>query len=578
MSSVDTFPEVMHGEALYSAVAHYHLWSGNDAQSHSHQELFGQRAVRATFDLPNFLSALAQRLPRERELDARRLALDHTHVRYLTALMPSAHADAAIDRLIAGDTSLHVGLGVNASVVARPEWLLFCPQCLVAMRERAGRLWWRLDQQLPGVLVCPEHGNVLRRSSIRFASGQFTFEAATDKTCPADAVPVIEEPNRRLSAQLRELAVRSAALLRTQPKFASFGEITDYYRARLHAADLMITRQRLDVAKFSDAFRIFSSDLLRVLAPAFGKVASPEAWILEMARKHTQAKHPLQHIIFGMFLDQQPTRVPPFGPGPWACPNPMAEHLAGAFTIDRVTERREGYGLVGTFECGCGYAYTMSIHRDGTVHGPRYKCFGPLLDPSLTRLVAEGATLRGAAAALGIHPRAVAAAAKRLDLDKNWKVSQSAGRRLGRAVAVTLQPRRVDHPQISRRPPKPRVDWDQLDITTLAQVKNAVEEIRSESPTVLLCMREIERRIGRQESWIYLRQSKLPLTAAWISGVVETLEQFQERRLRDVIARELDAGKFLTASGAVRAASLKWEVWGARARELMAGIPSGKLS
>lgn len=578
MRTIDTFPEIMDGEALYSAVAHYHLWSGNNAQSHSHQELFGQRAVRATFDLPSFIGALAMRLPPEQGLDARSLALDNTPVRYLTAFMPRADADAAIDRVIAGDPTLHVGLGVNASVVARPEWLLFCPECLVAMRERAGRLWWRLDQQLPGVLICPQHGVVLRRSTIRFSSGQFTFEAATDETCPTDAKPVIEEPDKRLCSQLRELAVRSAALLREEPRFESYGEMTDYYRSRLHDADLMITRRQLDVDKFSEAFRIFSCDLLRVLAPSFGKVGTPDAWILEMARKHTQAKHPLQHLLFGMFLDQQPRRVPPFGEGPWACPNPMANHGAGALTIASVVERREGHGLVGAFECGCGYVYTMSIDHDGALRGPRYRCFGPLLDPSLTRLVADGATLRGAAAALGIHPRAVAAAAQRLGLDRDWKVDQKAGPRLGRAVAPRPTPRRVKNPKPSRRPSKPRVDWQALDVATLAQVKDAIEEIRRESPIVLLCMREIERRIGRQESWIYLRRSKLPLTAVWIAGVVETVEQFQERRLRDVIARELEKGSFLTASGVVRAASLKWEVWADRARELLADVAAGRLS
>lgn len=87
-----------------------------------------------------------------------------------------------------------------------------------------------------------------------------------------------------------------------------------------------------------------------------------------------------------------------------------------------------------------------------------------------------------------------------------------------------------------------------------------------------LSLREIERRIGRRESWIYLRRSKLPVTMAFLEQVIETVEQFQERRLRNVIRRDLEMGVFLTPSGVVRAASLKWEVWADMARTLIAEV------
>lgn len=566
---IDTFPGIMEGEALYSAVAHYHLWSANDAQSRSHSELFGQRAVRATFDLPGYVAPLAARLSPALGLDAERLAREHTHLSYLTAFMPRADADRAMARLLEGDPSLHLALGVNASVVARPTHLLFCPTCIVEMRERAGRSWWRLDHQLPGVLVCPEHGAVLQRSTVAFASGQFTFEAATPRTCPPEAEPVIPTPGPRLAAQLLEVAVRSAALIGGRARFDGYAEITDHYRGALREADLMITPKQLDVVAFRDAFRAFYRDLGPVFAAVFGKAASDGAWVLEMARKHTQAKHPLQHILFQMFLGRRPRRVPPFGDGPWACPNPEAAHGRGAMTITRVDEKREGHGLVGTFECSCGYAYTMSRGDDGRIRGPRYKCFGPLLDPALVRLVAAGTTLRGTAAELGLHPRAVAAAAQRLGLDAGWKVPANAGARLGRANVKPPRGRRVENPSPARRPGQRRVDWETLDVQTREQVAGAVDAIRRASPVVCLSLRQIERRIGRQENWIYLRRDKLPLTMELVLESRETLKEYQLRRLIDVVSTKIAEGSFLTPSGVVRAASLRWEEWGTKARELI---------
>lgn len=568
-SALDSFPAIMPGEALYSAIACYHLWSGNDAGVHSHQELFGVRAVRATFDLPNSIAALAERLPPERGLTAGRLARDHTLIGYATAFLPRSEAEAAVAKLVAGDPSLHLALGVNASVVARPSHLRFCPECVVGMRASAGRLWWRLDQQLPGVLVCPEHGCELMRSTVAYASGQFVFEPATERTCPPDAESVVAVSEGRIGMQLREVARRSAALVTAMPAFDGYEAITNHYRGALFDAGLMITERHLDVPKFMDAFRADMGGLLDVLAACFDKMASPDAWILEMARKHVQAKHPLQHVLFQMFLDGRPRRVPPFGPGPWTCPNPVAPHGKDAATITMVREKRDGYGLTGTFECACGYAYTMSIAADGTRRGPRYKCFGPLLDPALTELVAGGATLRGSAAALGIHPRAVAAAAKRLDLGKAWKVNENAGARLGRAVASAPRPRKVADPQVSRRPSTPRVDWTTLDAQVKNRVVAIVEGIRGEEPPVAVTLREIERRLKERENWIYLRQRKLPVTMAFLAVAIESVDAFQERRLRYNVDRAIAAGDLITVSGVIRAASLRYELWRERAKAMI---------
>lgn len=570
MAFLDFFPPIEPNESLYSALACYHLWSGNNAFAHSNEELFGRRSARSTFDLPNFLSPLAERLPPQRGLSAECMALEYTHIRYLTAFIPRAQAQSAVDKLVAGDATLHTALGINASVVRSPTHLHFCPECLIEMRAAAGRLWWRLDHQLPGVMVCADHGAVLRRSPRSLCDvGQHEFMAATEATCPDGAEPLLEIGSEELAGRLLEVARRSAEVLRSSPKFESYAEITAHYRSALRDADLMISAKQLDVARFADAFKAYHAATLEALAPAFDKMGSPDAWVLEMARKHSQAKHPLQHVLFQMFLDDCPRRELPFGPGPWPCPNPIADHGPGALTIFSVSERKESHGIVGVFRCDCGYIYTKSRAPDGRICGPRYRCFGPLLDPALTKMVTDGATLRGTASALGIHPRAVAAAAKRLGLEKKWKVPENAGTKLGRAVAVPPKARRVANPQVSRRPSKPRVDWGQVDLDTRAAVEEIVGRLRRASPAVMVSLREIERRF-RSLNWISLRRAKLPLTIAYLAGVLETVKQFQERRLRDVIDREVRAGMFVTPSKVVRMASLKSDQWTGRARELIA--------
>ncbi len=69
---------------------------------------------------------------------------------------------------------------------------------------------------------------------------------------------------------------------------------------------------------------------------------------------------------------------------------------------------------------------------------------------------------------------------------------------------------------------------------------------------------------------IYLRLDKLPLTQGALRELVETAEQFQDRRLRDTIRRKLDAGEFISPSLVIRAASLDYARWSERARDLIA--------
>jgi hypothetical protein len=572
--TVDTFPQVMEGEALFSVIAYYHLWSGNSAMSQTHIELFGHPAMRASVDLPFFIRALAEHLPAGLGLSEKVLALRHTHLRYVTAFMPAEDAAQVLLGLLDAKEGLYASLGTMASIVARPSHLRFCSSCADEMRRRAGRAWWRIDHQLSGVFLCPEHGEVLRQSTVPFNAGQSTFVAATEATCPPEASPVIDEPSPRAREKLLEIAVRSSKLLKEDPRFTSLAEITDFYRVALDDVGLMTIGKQVDVARFKSAWESFYRDLEPILAPVFkNHSARNDAWVFELARKQKHGKHPLQHILFQMFLDSRPKREQPFGSGPWACPNPMADHGKGALSIVRVKEHNRRGAVVGTFSCRCGYAYTMTREPDGTLRGPRFREFGPLLDPSLIRLVEEGATLRGAAAELGIHPRVVAEAAKRLGLNKRWKAPQRAPKRAPRALSK--RPRVSVCRTGGRYVSQARINWAAKDEELKAEVEVIVAEIRSASPPVSVSLKEIERRYGKGENWIFLRQKKFPLTMAVLKEQVETVGQFQDRRLRDVIRRKLDAGEFISPSLVTRAASLSSARWSDRARELIAEARQG---
>lgn len=362
------------------------------------------------------------------------------------------------------------------------------------------------------------------------------------------------------------ISKRSSALLQSEPLFESWAEMTELYRARLWAADLMRTPRQLDVGHFIKAFGAFHSGSMEKLRPLFDRASSRDVWALEMARRHTQAKHPLQHVLFSMFLDARPQRQSVFGPGPWECPNPIAGHQ-DTMTISRVSELKSGRETIGTFECACGYAYTMSVGPSGRLRGPRFKQYGPLLDPALKRLVRAGKTLRGCARALHLHPRAVAQAASRLNLNTGWKVVPRAGPRLGVSTHPPRKSRRRLASAHLARPAQARHDWRTKDEELLSRIPSVVAEIVARTPPEQVTRLAIERVIAR-ENYLHLRKSKLPQTTAVVNELMETVEQFQERRVRNIINEHVRLSLPLVPSRIQRAASLR-TAWRPRIIELI---------
>lgn len=569
MATLAYVPKLYREELFYSLAARYHRHVGNVAYTATNEELFGRRSIRATFDLPSHLPEFTARAPHRRDLALARLAGRNTHLPYYTAFLPASKRREAVRRVVSGRSSLHIWLGINAYVVPQVSVLRFCPKCCEVMLEEEGELWWMRAHQLPGVLVCPEHGCPLRASTVDiWTRGQHGFSAATSATCPPDAPPVVRDVSERVLERLRRIAEASAALLSSSGEVESFGELTDLYRRRLWDAGLCQARTRLDVAKLLGAFRGYWGDTLGLLPGILDAETGFGNWLLELCRTQRKRSHPLQHILLRLFFDAQPNHVSIFGAGPWRCPNPEAGH-GDEPTILEVKERSQKGGVrQGNFECSCGYAYTMSIDANGGLHGPRFSRFGPLLDPAVTRMVGEGETLRGTAKRLGIHPRAVAAAAARLGLAVSWKPPARRGERIGRSGPKPRAPRkRSSRVVVARRPASPRYDWAARDAALAARVGAAAEAVLAKRPLVRVSMRSIETELDRPNC-IYVRRPKLPLTVAAVAEREETLEDFQRRRIAWALDELRERRGKVTVSAIMRGATVRAH-WKAHIEDLI---------
>jgi hypothetical protein len=556
---------------MYSVLARYYRHTGSPSINRSNHDLFGRFAIRATFDLPNYLHLLARKLIWPGAPTLEELATGLTHINYYTAFLPSKLASKCRKIQLEGKPNLHLKLGVNSSVVRRKEHLAYCPDCCREMMAAKGEMWWRLDHQLPGVVVCSDHSTLLLQSDVHlWSAGAHGFVAATEAICPDVGEPLIKRPPGRVLQQLIEIAVRSAALLNGGHYFQDFEELTDFYRGKLFDKGMMLTRKQIDVAGFQARFRTTMGPVLSALSDVFGRETSEQGWVMELARKQASIKHPLQHIIFQIFLDGLKDRDPPFGAGPWKCLSPVAHAPGKAMTIENVEEKNTRAGVTGTFRCTCGYAYTMTRLLNGRLAGPRFKEYGPLLDPTLIELVHRRTTLRGAAKVLGLHPCAAAQAAARLGLNTGWKAKPLQGPRLGKAVHQPPKSRSRGPRTSTPGPSKARIDWVALDQELLPRIQAEAAAIRAMYPPVKVARIEIERRL-KGPNYLTLRRAKLPQSVALATSLIEDTEQFRARRLDMALARMTESTVPLYASTLLREAGLP-SSWMGRVRAAIADL------
>ena len=297
------FPPILPGELLYSALARFGACRGLSSPKAVTGELFGRSSTIATMDLPNNLGALFQRLPSIDPSSRSGFIGRHTLFRYYTAFQPAERRMAAQEAMMGLSGSLHLILGLAAFRTGRPTHLQFCPACAIQAEETQGFLHWRVDHQLPGVLVCATHGIRLRRSTIRIASvNRHAYVPASRENCRADCEYVTPVLRGRTLDLAMQVSRASSALIDEVSPALSMEQRRDEYRSRLLSLGLVRGRHKVDQARLQSSFRDQFGDLLdRLAGVEFG--SGSETWLNSIVRSSSGAHPPLQHILFNLFLE-----------------------------------------------------------------------------------------------------------------------------------------------------------------------------------------------------------------------------------------------------------------------------------
>ncbi len=549
-------------------------------------ELFAQSTCSCPIDFPAHLNHVVGQLPPGHPLTVDQIIDGHTLYPFTAPFLQPARAARLREQMKTGagrsrDRRLLTGRRSSVSV---PEYLRYCPGCIIDDRMRQRECYWHRVHQVPGVEVCPIHEVWLETSTVsawdpRGDQRMLPAEQVVTATTPRPLS--MQEPGRE---SILALARNAAWLLAYPQSSVNLQMWADRYRYLLAERGWSTYRKRLTWAPFWTAFlRIHPMPVLRRLDGHAGSLCTGRG-IRALLRFPRRAMPPLYHLLLIHFLGftaeeffalpQHPTW---FGTGPWPCLNPVVPHRNERAVVQcEVRIRRQDGRPIGTFSCGCGFTYS----RVGPDWGPlaqfsyhRIEQYGLYWEWVLQRrwrdrrLMREGlaeqlgvsrVTLWEEAIRLGLLPKTSSpregkrwngdSAVHLKDCEQNRLQWQQLAQRRRRTLAQERRGRRLyawlfrwdgvwlrAHQRRNRetgwtRDWAPRLDWATRDRQAAQAIIRAAGQLTmNQEPPQWISRHRLMTHSGYAR-WIAASLDRLPQTRQAIQSAVETRQAFQLRR------------------------------------------------
>jgi hypothetical protein len=525
------FPTFYEDELLYSGIARYHGNSGNKTQRQTIEDLFGSQLVCATVDLPSHILSLADKLNRQYTSD--QIINRHTLCPYYTYFMKQEkiHQAKCLMEIGSKQGEVHASLGLLASAIKLPTKLKFCLECYKADSEISEPYWHR-SHQLPGVIMCPMHNNILKVSTVEYSTlnHKFSFVPLALAGELEYTQPVVD---LKWWDHLMFIAVQSELFMQTDSR--SKREAPCYKNL---LQDYRTVGGRIRFNRLIHDFRSFYTDNLLKYLNCNVDSNSSDTWLHKIVRDQEEITHPLRHLLLIRFLGISLCDISvqkekhPFGIGPWPCLNKSASHYHQSVVEKcEITRCSTTSKPVGTFYCTCGFVYSRrgpNINDEDRKRIGRIKAFGPVWYDKLRCLNETHISLRQKAKILGVDPGTIKT---QTDILNHNKAGLKKIGNLGRIGTSTRKGAKVNG--VSRSKIKIKLDWSQRDEWLYGMVVMAVERINNSHVPQRISLASIVRFTNSSElsTKLVKNLNKLPKTNNFIKKHSDSTETYQIRRL-----------------------------------------------
>lgn len=366
---VAQFPTPYPDELLYSVFARYKVRAGIISPKVVMRDLFSRKSATAIIDLPCGIDAVLENIITPHDFTAQELIFGHTLYPYYR-LGAFGEKIEQVFRTMRGNKGgdIHTTLGIMASTIPVSNGLKYCPVCFKEDKLKYGEAYWHRIHQVPGVLICPYHGQILGVIVDPYL-GRFNkheFHEANETNCRDITFSV--KYNHQTIENLYKLARQAEWIINS--KFPH--NEPDWYREQyinlLINKNLASPNGRVAQKEFRKEFtHHFGKEFLFAIGCSIDP-ANPQNWLASIVRKSNSAFHPLHHTLIMIYLAGNVSAFlschflyQPFGIAPWPCLNAAANHYKQLVINDvEITYDCKSKRVVGTFSCTCGFIYCRS--------------------------------------------------------------------------------------------------------------------------------------------------------------------------------------------------------------------------
>lgn len=283
------FPIPYSNELIYSTVARTGTYLGIPSPKQLLDEVYGDRKVIATMDLPCHLQAISNQLKSTGRYSVDELVYQHTLFPLYAPFVSEEHRLKALNMMAASSQgAVHLMLGVAASRVKSVTGFRYCAACVQQQLRAHGECFWLREWYFPGLSVCPDHGPLTLLSE-NISDHRHLFLPLQQAIGKTQSYADVSSEQMVLACLARELMQLSLGTS------ASFEQWTAFYHGL--AADFGFSRgkQVLHDQVYGHIRQKFSVRTLSELH-LHGPI-SESFWLRSMFRKHRKAFSYLEHLV-----------------------------------------------------------------------------------------------------------------------------------------------------------------------------------------------------------------------------------------------------------------------------------------
>lgn len=283
------FPVPYPNELIYSTVARTGTYMGISSPKQLLDEVYGDRKVIATMDLPCHLQVISNQLKGTGRYSVDELVYQHTLFPLYAPFVSEEHRLRVVKMMAASSQgAVHLMLGVAASRVKSVHGFRYCAACVQQQLKTHGECFWLREWFFPGLGVCPDHGplNLLSENISDHRHLFLPLQQAIGKT----------QNSADVSSEQVVLACLARDLMQLSPGASpSFEQWTAFYHGVAADFGFLRGKQVLHDQVYNHIKQQFSVRTLSELH-LHGPV-NECFWLRSMFRKHRKAFSYLEHLI-----------------------------------------------------------------------------------------------------------------------------------------------------------------------------------------------------------------------------------------------------------------------------------------